>query len=143
MRNLFAVVTLLAFSAWAGETFIGNIYVSDGGTVSNATTGYGSAGCAYSTQSGPACATDQAFPIGTNVKLTLQPDSACCVSVNRATTDGGICTGLTAGQLFPTSTATTPVTATQSDGGTYSGGIISITASPSCRLRVFTRSGTE
>lgn len=142
MRTFLAALTLAAFSAWAGETFIGNIYVSDGGTVSNATTGYGSAGCAYSTTSGPACATDQAFPIGANVKLTLQPDSACCVSVNRATTDGGICTGLTAGQLFPTSTGQA-VTTTQSDGGTYTGGIVSITATPSCRLRVFTRSGTE
>ena len=146
-RRLFAVgAALLALSAWAGETFMGRIYVSDAGTVSNATTGYGSAGCASQTSPTGAGACDQAFPLGSNLKLTIQCDSACGVSVNRGTTDAGIAMALSAAEKFPTSLATTNFTTALPDAGSYTGGLVSISPTPgsaTCRCNVFTRSGTE
>lgn len=163
---VFAALALLpsCSSAWAGETFIGRIYVSDGGSVNNATTGYGSAGCARQTDPGGAGACDQAFPIGVGTKLTVQAVEACCVSVNRASTDAGLCMLLAAAEKFPTSVSSSqvsvgPLNVLQSDGGvvfanagglpdggSYLGAVLSITppaGASSCHLNVFTRSGTE
>lgn len=164
LRTLTLVAVLVALSAWAGETFIGRLTVSDAGSISNATTGYGSAGCA--SQSSPlgagACA--QAFPIGICAKLTIQAVGACCVSVNRASTDAGMCMLLADGEKFPTSVAcaTSPLgplmvglsdggstmanVGGMPDGGTYNGALVSITppaGSTTCSANVFTRSGTE
>lgn len=142
MKSLATVVLLLAFTAWAGEHYIGRIVVSDGGTVNNATTGYDSPGCAYSTTpGGPACSAASAFPIGVNTKLTLRCSEACCVSLDRSSTDGGICLEVAAGEKFPTSTQTTGVVSALPDGGTYVGGLVAITGV--CGCKVFTRSGTE
>lgn len=143
---LLALLALSPAAALAGETFIGRLYVSDAGSISNATTGYGSAGCASQTSPGGAGACDQAFPVGQGIKLTIVTPEACCVSVNRGTTDAGICVPTTAGQIFPTSTGTTPFTQALPDGGTYAGGLVSITppaGSSSCHALVFYRSGTE
>lgn len=142
MRNFSLLVALLAVSAWAGETFIGRLYVSDGGTVSNASTGYASAGCASQSAVGGAGACDQAFVIGVHTQLTIITPEACCVSINRGTTDAGICTPTTAGQWLPTSTSSSLLTQTGlPDGGSYTGALVSI--SGNCHAQVFTRDGRE
>lgn len=141
LRNFVLLAALLAVSAFAGETFLGRIYVSDGGTVSNASTGYGSAGCSRQQDVAGAGACDQAFPLGTGIKLLIQsPDSDCCVSTNRATTDAGICFRITANQMLPVSLSNSPQPAALPDGGSYNLGLISIAPPPgsaACRLNVF------
>ncbi len=146
MRNLVVLVVLLAVSAWAGEAFIGSIYVSDGGTVSNATTGYGSAGCSKQTDSAGAGACDQAFPIGQGIKLTIRCPDAALFSANRNTTDAGIGLPLAVDEKFPTSTSNAPCSISLPDGGNYVGGCVSIAPAPgaaAARCRVFVRAGTE
>lgn len=150
MKNVLVaavVVGLLALAppiAHAGERYLGRILVSDGGTVSNATTGYGSAGCANIGQGqGGNC--DKAFDVPTSAKLTFQCDEACVVSANTCGTDAG--TGLTnaASEKFPTSTGAA-VKCSLPDGGSYTGGVVSVSpavGAASARMRVFERSGTE
>lgn len=134
MRNFVAVLTLIAFSAFAGDRLLGVILVTDGGTVSNATTGYGSAGCSheYDPYGAQACA--QAFALGVRKKLTVQcKDQGAKFAANRSTTDAGEGTTLATDQFFPTSVGSAiivpPGTAALAgllDGGTYVGGVVSI-----------------
>lgn len=164
MRNFIAafskallLIALASFTgaglAWAGEggltlnsPLLGRILASDGGTANNANTGYLTAGC--STTEG-SC--DQAFPIPANQKITIQCDEAAIVAANRRWTDAGTGIALTAGQIFPTSTAAQSVTyfgigGRTDDAGTYTGGMVSIApavGASSARCRVYLRSGTE
>ncbi len=134
--------------------------VSDGGSVNNASTGYGTAGCSRQQDINGAGACDQAFVIGANNKLTLQAVDALYVSVNRTTTDAGIGMLLSAGQMFPTSVSALAVyvgpllfpdagirsIGGMPDGGEYSGGVVTISpavGATSARLNVYTRAGTE
>ncbi len=150
MRLLLVVAALALLpscsSAWAGETFIGQIYVWDGGSANNAITGYGAAGCTRQTDPEGAGSCDQAFAIGQANKITVQAVGACCVSVNRATTDAGLCLLLADGEKFPSSTAAKPIPASLPDAGSYLGALVTITppaGAGACRLKVFTRAGTE
>ncbi len=147
MRNLACASLLLATAAWAGETLLGRIYVNDAGTVSNASTGYGSAGCALQTSPSGAGACDQSFPIGLGVKLTIQCDDIAHVSVNRATTDAGTGLKVAVDVMFPTSVSSSPISVSPlPDGGAYFGGIVSIApaaGATSARCDVYARSGTE
>ncbi len=156
-KSILGVLLLAASVAWAGETFLGTILVSDGGSVSNATTGYGSAGCG----TGGACA--QAFRVPTATPISIQAITACTVVVNSSFADAGNGVQLTAGQFFTSSTATTPVTVWPinpdggtinshgqwggvPDGGTYTGGIVSIApaaGAASAQVTVFSRLGNE
>lgn len=135
MRNLLVVATLLASSlAFPGDRLLGVILVTDGGTVSNATTGYGTAGCSHEYDPAGAGACPQAFRIGVNVKLTVQcKDQGAKFVANKYTTDAGEGTTLAADQFFTSSTGAavtvppgTASTAGLLDGGTYSGGVVSI-----------------
>ncbi len=140
-RPLALAALVVSMAAWAGETFLGRIYVSDGGTVNNATTGYLSAGCSRQQDPAGAGACDQAFPLGTGIKLLIQsPDSDCCVSTNRATTDAGICFRVTANQMLPLSLSNSPQPTSLPDGGSYNLGLVSIAPTPgnsACRLNIF------
>lgn len=150
MRNVLVaavVVGLLALApqiAHAGETYLGRILASDAGTVSNATTGYGSAGCAAIGQGqGGNC--DKAFPIPTNAKLSIQCDEAALLSANTCGTDAGTAIAWPAATMFPTSTGGS-VRCALPDAGFVSAGVFSIApavGASSVRCRVYERSGTE
>lgn len=130
----------LAPTAWAEGKMLGRIYVADAGTVSNVTSGYGSAGCSTSTGS---C--DQAFVVPTSSKITVQCDSAAVVSTSECGIDAGRGMRVTADQMFPTSTGAS-ITCPRADGGTYTGGVVSIgpaAGSASARCWVWPRLGTE
>ncbi len=145
-----SVVYLTPFAplAWAGETLMGTINVTDGGTATNRTTGYVAYAC-------PANATGGCFEIGTNNKITVQCDQACFIGANVSGCDAGQCLKVAADEKFPTSVSSQALTLTgrafNSDGGTagvavtYTGGWFA--ASPvsgaACVCKVFLRSGTE
>lgn len=154
LRNLVAVAVLIAFSAFAGDRLLGVILVTDGGTVSNATTGYGSAGCSheYDPYGAQACA--QSFRIGTNLKLTVQcKDQGAKFAANRSTTDAGEGITLAADQFFPTSVGAaiivppgTAAIAGLLDAGTYVGGVVSISplaGNSRAECNVFQPNGNE
>lgn len=126
--------------ARAGETQVGIISVYDGGTLSNAQSGYGSPGCVEAS-----C--DKAFPLASRALLTVQPigGTACVIATDRAGNDAGIGIELSAGQIFPTSLGGN-TRVNLPDGGRYLGGSIAVSppiGSASCRLKVSTRAGTE
>ncbi len=134
MRKLVLLAVCVGLSAWAGEKHLGTIIVSDAGTVSNASTGYGSQGFA------------NAFRVPTNAKLTIQCDEAAIVAVNSAGADAGTALVLTAAQIFPTSTGAAVTQKPLPDAGSYVGGLVAIApanGATTARCRVFERSGTE
>lgn len=120
--------------AFAGDRLLGVILVTDGGTASNATTGYGSAGCSHEYDPAGADACAQSFAIGPNQKLTVQcKDQGAKFSANRYATDAGQGVTLAADQFFPTSVgqsifvpAGTAAIAGLLDGGTYTGAAVAI-----------------
>ncbi len=135
-------VAVAAMSAWAGEHCIGLIAATDGGSVSNATTGYGSAGCAITATNPCGCA--QAFRVGVNQKVTIQSDVAMIVGAD-IPVDAGTGLVLVAAEKFPSSTAVTSSITALPDGGTYVGGLVWCTPTTSTGgiCRIFSRSGTE
>lgn len=138
---LYLALSLVSLSpaVWAGERCYGIILSTDGGSVSNATTGYGTAGCAEP------CDCAKAFNLPAGAKITLQSDQAAIVATDRHV-DAGNGLALTAGQILPTSTSAVPTTIDLPDGGKYAGGVVSVTAAPGSslvRMRVFVRNGNE
>lgn len=142
-RIVLASLLFATAAAWAGEHCIGLITVSDGGSVSNATTGYGTVACATSESNACGCA--QAFSIGLNQKLTIQSDLAVIFGADYAV-DAGNGLVLPAAQIFPTSTSPVKQRAPLPDAGAYWGGLVWCTqangaAATTCR--VMTRNGNE
>ena len=159
MRRFALILLCVASTAWAGDRLLGVIGVNDAGTVNNATTGYGAAGCPSDSWGGGASCT-QAFSVGTGLFLDIQCRQAGVVRVNAPHVDAGNGVVLAAGQLFPTSTGTAtlslgPLTSADGgnkiaggmpDGGTYQGGLVSIApaaGSTSIECSVFQRNGNE
>lgn len=161
MRKLAALSMLLAMSAWAGDRLLGVLLVTDGGTVSNATTGYLAAGC--DTQTGPngAGACPQAFPIGTNVLLSVQcKDQGALFKANAFTVDAGDGIRLAADQFFLSSTGSQSIIVGPRlwadagvrtyggvpDGGVYVGGVVAIaplSGAARAECNIYQPSGTE
>jgi len=138
---LYLAASLVALSpkVWAGERCYGIIVASDAGVVSNATTGYGSAGCAK------ACDCAKAFILPANAKITVQSDQATIFGVD-GLVDAGNGLALTAAQIFPSSTSPINTIVDLPDGGKYVGGVVSVVAVPgssSVRMRVYVRTGNE
>lgn len=127
MRRLFLVLALLvaaAFSiahvgaAHAGEpNAIGTIRVSDAGSTNNAETGYGDG-----------LAPNGSFPLGNNAPYGVQCDSpGALFAVGSRFTDAGLGLKLSTDQFIFTSTpAGGSFIPVKVDGGSYSGGLISI-----------------
>ena len=130
-----AVGAALSRNAFAEGAALGRIYVSDGGTVSNVTTGYGSAASPMG---------DQAFSIPTSSQITTQCDSAVYYDSADCLVDGGHGTRLTADQLYPDSTGA-PLRCRAADGGIYNGGVVAIRpiTGATARCIVKPRRGTE
>lgn len=156
MRKFLTLAAVaVSLTAWAGDKLLGVIVVSDGGTVSNATTGYGSAGCSRQQDPGGAGACAQAFPIGPSTLLSIQcRDNSAMFAANKRTTDAGEGIKLAADQFLTTSTAAQsfyvpPISGSNNgmpDGGSYVGGIVSISpiaGSADARCAVFSRQGNE
>lgn len=143
MRKLLSVC-LVASTAFAGDRLLGVLLVTDGGTVNNATTGYGSAGCSRQQDIMGAGACAQAFPIGTSALLSIQcKDQAAVFAANSSTVDAGTGVKLAADQFLTTSTGSSAITVWglnpdggsinthglpngMPDGGSYTGGVVSI-----------------
>jgi hypothetical protein len=143
-------ITLSLSDAQAGERRLGTMIVSDAGTVNNATTGYGSAGCAGTDDGVPGETTpgscDQAFRIPTSAKITVQCDDAAIIGVNVRGVDAGTGMPVIANEKFPSSTRAGNVKAPLPDAGTYYGGVVSIApavGAASARCRVYERDGRE
>ena len=130
-----AVLALAPGVARAESALLGIILVSDAGTVSNVTTGYGSS----ASTSGA-----QAFIIPTNAQITTQCDSAVYYDSADCGVDGGRGIRLAADQLYPDSTGA-GITCRRADAGTYVGGVVAIQpvsgATAKCWVRP--RRGTE
>lgn len=155
MKKLALGCCLLAMTAWAGDTLLGVILVSDGGTVSNATTGYGSAGCAaQGTSPGGAGACAQSFRIGCPMLISIQcKDQGAKVAVNQYTVDAGQGVTLAADQFLTDSTGScvyvppgTVARAGVLDGGFYTGGVVAISplaGAARAECNVYSRVGNE
>ncbi len=146
MRKTVAVLALVATAAWAGEDLLGRLYTTDGGPVNNATTGYGSAGCGGGGPNGaPACR--QAFRVpNMGAPISIQCSTAAVVKVNYAAVDAGDGVRLAADQFFTTSVKQQDATAALPDGGSYSGGLVSIApvaGATAAECAVFVRTGKE
>ncbi len=102
MRKLTAVLVLLASAAWGGDRLLGVILASDGGTVNNANTGYGSAGCVDDLYGAAAC--PKAFAIAEFQFIDVQCRQDTIVRVNAPHADAGNGMLISAGQIFPSST---------------------------------------
>lgn len=133
------VVALLALvpKAYAGEgNALGCIFVADGGSSNNATTGYTLANTNI-----------QAFDIGTSTLLTLQCSRGPChVAVGAAVTDAGRGLYMAANEKITSSTGSSPVVTLKGDAGAYRGGIVSVAqgaGAVAAEVCVFPRSGTE
>jgi hypothetical protein len=121
--------------AHAGETPIGIITITDGGTATNR------------------CNAAAAFDIGNNVKLTLQCDAGVYVQTNAVTAPAGSSLSIEAGEKFPTSvgaqTSRTCFGVLLSDAGvnpttSYNGHLaISAVSGATASCKVFVRTGTE
>ncbi len=166
MRRLVLLAVCGATAAWAGERYLGTLYVRDGGSTNNAETtrlgtGIQGDGGLVVADGG---ATDSlysraSFVVPSNAKLSLQCRGDSYVGVDVRGCDAGRCLRLPGEYLLPTSTGeqkTFTVTyftgVVNYDGGlatataTYSGGLVA--ASPcdggaSLTCDVFSRSGTE
>ena len=147
MKRLGAVLALLATAAWAGEDLMGVILVSDAGSVNNATTGYGSAGCATRASVNGAGACAQSFRIPTSALISIQCNTAAMVKVNRPAADAGDGIRVAVDQFLTSSTAFGGVRVSLTpDGGTYAGGMVSIApvaGAAQAECKVFDRSGVE
>ena len=137
VAGVFAV-TLAAGGAGVARAegaLLGIILVSDGGTVSNVTTGYGSA---------PSTSGAQAFSIPTSSKITVHCNAVAYVETADCGADGGRAMPLAADVLFPTSTGAA-ITCRRADAGSYTGGVVAVApqsgASVKCWVRP--RLGTE
>lgn len=133
-----AVVASGCSRAWAGEKrALGTLVVSDGGSTNNAETGYldGVAG------------NRGAFRLETSTHYTIQCDTAAHFSTDTRNTDAGVGVKLAIDQAMPISTQTGPVVIKPTvDGGTYSGGLIAISATAgqtSAVCKVFPLAGNE
>lgn len=133
--------TLAVFSfanrAHAGEpNNLGCIFVADGGSSNNATTGYGLAS--------PLVA---AFDLGTNQPITMQCLAGpCSVAVGSAATDAGRGLWMADKEKITSSIGALAVTTFRADGGVYTGGIVSVaqaSGATSAQLCVFSRNGNE
>lgn len=124
-----------AHVARAEGALLGIILVSDGGSVSNVTTGYGSA----ASSSGA-----QAFIVPTSSKLTVQCDSAVYLETADCLADGGRALRITADQIFPTSTGAA-ITCRRADAGVYTGGVVAVMPSGGATAKCWVRPrlGTE
>lgn len=149
----FVCVSLLGVApffgvALAGEKLIGTLIVSDGGTVTNRTSGYTNYAC-------PANTTGGCFllPVGVSAYISVQCDQASYVLTDVAGCDAGQCLKLAADQLLTTSVNTVKNLSAyviNSDGGaalaiTYNGGWIASApvSGASSVCRVFDRRGNE
>ena len=154
IRSLLFLLCLAICSthAWAGEDLIGVILVSDGGSVNNATSGYGSAGCATgpagdrpSPNGAGACA--QSFRLPTNAPLSIQCNTAAVIKTNAPQADAGDGVRVAIDQFFTTSTRVQGVNVgVTPDGGTYTGGVVAIApiaGAASAECKVFGRTGAE
>ncbi len=148
MKRFLLGALLLSITAWAGDKLLGVVLVTDGGTVNNASTGYGSAGCASQTSlpSGAgACA--QAFNIGTSILLSVQcKDQSAMFAANVPTVDAGQGIKLAADQFLTSSTGSSPITVSLPDGGSYRGGLVAISpiaGGSRAECNIFQRTGNE
>lgn len=132
-----AAALTVARVAHAGEpNAFGCIFVADGGSSNNATTGYTLANTNI-----------QAFDIGTSTLLTLQCSRGPChVAVGAAVTDAGRGLYMAANEKITSSTGSSAVVTLKGDAGTYRGGIVSVAqgaGAAAAEVCVFTRSGAE
>jgi hypothetical protein len=147
VRKFTAVVLLAPALAFAGEVLLGTLIVSDGGTVSNRTTGWTAYACPSNTTGG-------CFVVQPLSKVSIQCNQAAYVITDLAGADAGTGVRLDADQFFQTSVNTNKTLtghAYNSDGGTaghavtYTGGWVAAApqsgASLSCR--VWSRKGDE
>lgn len=146
MKRFVFVLTFVAIAtalllgvpvAHAGEpNNLGCIFVADGGSSNNATTGYGLAS--------PLVA---AFDLGTNQPITLQCLAGpCSVAVGNAATDAGRGLWMADKEKITSSLGSLAVTTFRADGGVYTGGIVSVaqaSGATSAQLCVFSRNGNE
>ncbi len=156
MKRLVSVAVLLsAGAAFSGDKLLGVLLVTDGGSVSNATTGYLSAGCSheYDQEGAGACAQAFRIPVATLISIQCKEQGARVV-VNKRRTDAGEGIAVAADQFLMSSTSATPVyipplasnNAGMPDGGTYSGGVVSISplaGATRAECNVFSRLGNE
>ncbi len=157
---LMVYATPLAPIAWAGETLLGVLLASDGGSVNNANTGYGSAGCAPQGSVNGAGACAQAFQVPASTPISIQCSTAASVKVNAPAVDAGDGIRVVADQFLTSSTATTSKFLGPSnlpdaglitsngvpDGGWYYGGLVScspIAGASTCRCNIYQRQGNE
>lgn len=137
VAGVVAGLALLPGDAHAGEpNAFGCIFVADGGSSNNATTGYTLANTNI-----------QAFDIGTSTLLTLQCSRGPChVAVGAAVTDAGRGLYMAANEKITSSTGSSPVVTLKGDAGAYRGGIVSVAqgaGAVAAEVCVFPRSGTE
>lgn len=134
-----AAVLSFAPDAHAGEkNALGCIFVADGGSSNNATTGYNIANQNI-----------RAFDIGTSSLITIQClTGPCHVAVGEATTNSSRGLYLASLEKITSSTSTTKVQTTKADGGAYNNAIVSVaqsnpTSATPATVCVFERLGNE
>lgn len=124
-------------NAHAGEpNAMGCIFVADGGNVNNVTTG-------YNLNNGNI----QMFTVPTQALLTLQcVRGPCGVTVGDSVTDAGRALYMANLEKITTSTGSAVPNLRRADGGSYTGGVISLVQAGSAtvaELCVFARKGNE
>ncbi len=154
MRELVAVLTLLATAAWAGESLLGIIMVTDAGTGTNRTAA-AAAAAPTTFINGSKCSAG--FEVTPLTKISVQCDEAAFVATDAAGCDAGTCVELAAKQFF-TSTVNSSKTLTARawswDAGaqstpcvvTYTGGWVAVSpvgGASRAVCRVFSRKGDE
>ncbi len=101
MRKLALLCVLMATAAWAGETLVGVIVITDGGTGTNYSAG-ATAAAPTTFISSTKC--NVGFEIGAPSSfITVQTDEGCFVGVDVVGCDAGQCLKLAADEKFPTS----------------------------------------
>jgi hypothetical protein len=156
---LFAASFAIVRPAWAGETLLGVILVTDGGSGTNFTAGIaatnGVMASSAATISATQCVTG--FDVGGNRKITVQTDEGCFVCVNLSGADAGNCLSTAANEKLPTSTGDTRSLTSSAwnwDGGSQAtpcvttryGGWVAVApplGGAACHAKVFGRTGTE
>lgn len=134
-----ATLAVLSFAghAHAGEpNALGCIFVADGGSENNATTGYNVANQNV-----------RAFDLGTNQPITLQcMRGPCNVAVGDIATDAGRGLWMAANEKITSSLGAQAKTTLKGDAGVYTGGIVSVVqgaGATAAELCVFSRNGNE
>lgn len=134
-----ATLAALSFAnhAHAGEpNALGCIFVADGGSENNATTGYNVVNQNV-----------RAFDLGTNQPITLQcMRGPCHVAVGDVATDAGRGLYLSALEKITSSIGAQAKTTLRGDAGVYTGGIVSVaqgSGATAAELCVFGRLGNE